>query len=106
MWNEVCYLGRLTVGDKTNEVGDKIKTITYDREVYCNEKSVKASEFYQAQAAGMKPEVVLEVMLIDYSKEKFVLYDDEEYTVLRTYKKSKEKIELTLTRGVNNATTT
>ena len=58
----------------------------------------------------MKPELTLEIMLADYNKEKYVKYDDgfgeEEYKVLRTYKTSTEKIELTLVRGVNNADST
>ena len=44
-------------------------------------------------------------MLCDYNKEKYVKYYEEEYTVLRTYKTSTERIELTLIRGVNNGTT-
>lgn len=101
MWSNVCYLGVLK--EFTNEVGDTIESITYDDEIYCNEKSIKASEFYQAQAVGMKPEVTLEIMLADYNKEKYVKYEEEEYTVLRTYKTSSERISLTLVRGVNNA---
>ena len=102
MWSDIAYLGRVV--ESKNDIGDYIETINYDNEVYCNEKSIKASEFYQAQAVGMKPEVTIELMLVDYSKEKHVKYDDEEYTVLRTYKTSSEKIELTLIRGINNAT--
>ena len=105
MWNDVCYLGKRI--KETDYIGDLIETIIYENEVYCNEKSIKSSEFYQAQAVGMKPEVTLELMLADYNKEKYVKYDDgfgeEEYTVLRTYKKSSDRIELTLVRGVNNA---
>ncbi|MGL5085315.1 MAG: hypothetical protein ACRC68_06285 [Clostridium sp.] len=100
MWSDVAYLGKVI--DGVNDIGDYIETISYDNEVYCNEKSIKASEFYQAQSVGMKPEVTLELMAADYSKEKHVKYDDEEYTVLRTYKTSSEKIEITLVRGVNN----
>lgn len=101
MWGNVCNLG---VFKKTiDDIGDVIETIVYYNEVYCNEKSIRASEFYQAQAVGMKPEVTLELMLADYNKEKYVKYDDEDYTVLRTYKTSHERIELTLVRGVNNA---
>lgn len=102
MWNDICYLGTLIKA--VDDIGDIIETIIYDNEVYCNEKSIRASEFYQAQAVGMKPEVTLELMLADYNKEKYVQYDDEEYTVLRTYKTSTERIELTLVRGVNNGT--
>lgn len=102
MWSDIAFLGRIV--ESENDIGDYIEVIIYDNEVYCNEKSIKASEFYQAQAVGMKPEVSIELMLVDYSKEKYIKYDDEEYTVLRTYKTSSEKIELTLIRGVNNAT--
>ncbi|MDU6297201.1 hypothetical protein [Clostridium celatum] len=109
MWNDICYLGKVV--KKENEIGDLVETIIYDDEVYCNEKSIKASEFYQAQSVGMKPELTLEIMLVDYNKEKYVRYDDgfgeEEYTVLRTYKISSEKMQLTLIKGVNsNAITT
>lgn len=101
MWSDVAYLGKVI--EEVNDIGDHIEAIKYDEEeVYCNEKSIKSSEFYQAQSVGMKPEVTIELMIADYSKEKHVKYDDEEYTVLRTYKTSPEKIELTLVRGVNN----
>lgn len=100
MWCDVAFLGK--AAESVNDIGDYIEAIIYDNEVYCNEKSIKASEFYQAQSVGMKPEVNIELMIADYSKEKYVKYDEEEYTVLRTYKTSKERIELTLIRGVNN----
>ena len=105
MWSNICVLGRAI--EKSNSIGDLIEVVEYDNEIFCNEKSIKSSEFYQAQSVGMKPELTLEIMLADYNKEKYVKYDDgfgeEEYKVLRTYKTSTEKIELTLVRGVNNA---
>ncbi|WP_278475745.1 hypothetical protein [Turicibacter sanguinis] len=105
MWSNICVLGRVI--EKSNSIGDLIEVIEYDNEIFCDEKSIKSSEFYQAQSVGMKPELTLEIMLADYNKEKYVKYDDgfgeEEYKVLRTYKTSTEKIELTLVRGVNNA---
>ena len=52
----------------------------------------------------MQPEIVLKVHQIDYNKQKYVKYEDEEYTILRTYKTSSEDIELTLTRGINVST--
>lgn len=108
MWSNICVLGRVI--EKSNSIGDLIEVIEYDNEIFCNEKSIKSSEFYQAQSVGMKPELTLEIMLADYNKEKYVKYDDgfgeEEYKVLRTYKTSTEKIELTLVRGVNNADST
>lgn len=101
MWNDVCNLG--VVENKINDIGDFIEVINYNNEIYCNEKSIRASEFYQAQAVGMKPEVTLEISAHDYNKEKYVKYNEEEYRVLRTYKTSSERMELTLVRGSNNA---
>lgn len=104
MWNNTCKLGMYE--EKVNEIGDLIKNINFNKEVFCNEKSVRYSEFYQAQAVGMKPEIILEIMAVDYEKEKYVMYEEEKYTVLKTYKKSSEKIELTLIRGVDYGNST
>ena len=103
MWSDVCYLGKVNSITDSDDIGDSPVGILYGSEVYCDEKSIKSSDFYQAQALGIKPEVTLELMLVDYNKEKYVRYDDIEYKVLRTYKSSPEKIEIILTRGVNNA---
>ncbi len=98
--NEIAYLGSVQAVE--NEFGDIYETVKYDNQyVYCSEKSVRQSEFYQAQAVGLKPTLVLVMMKYDYGDQKYVKYEDEEYTVLRTYKTG-EKIELTLTRGVEH----
>lgn len=102
MWCSECFLGNLNKIE--NDIGDIVETVIYSDYIFCNEKSVKSSEFYQAHSVGLKPEVVLEIKLADYNKEKFIKYENEEYTVLRTYKTSTENIELTLTRGVNVST--
>lgn len=101
MFDNTCKLGKYS--KVTNDIGDTIKTLVF-REVFCDEKSVRGSEFYQAQAVGIKPEIVLEVKQIDYENEKYVEYDSIQYTVLRTYKVKNEGIELTLTRGINVST--
>ena len=64
------------------------------REVICNETGVKRSEFYQAQAAGRKPELCVEITADDYDNEKYFEYDGVMYKVLRSYPKKKEQIEL------------
>lgn len=101
MGNNTLLLGHCIISDETDDIGDKIEKIVYDDEIFCNEKSVKSSEFYQAQAVGLRPEIVLEVWSEEYNKEKYVKYENEEYEVLRTYRTSSEKIELTLTRGID-----
>lgn len=101
MWSDVCKLGTLKTIE--NDIGDIVNSIKYGEDIFCNEKSVRYSEFYQAQAVGMKPELVLEIKQVDYNKENYVKYDEEVYRVLRTYKTSSENIELTLIRGVEDA---
>ncbi len=100
MWDNICFLG--VEKETENDIGDSVIGIVYDKEIFCKEKSVKASQFYQAQALGLKPETILEIMIADYNKEKYVKFEDEEFKVLRTYKTSSEKIELTLVRGIND----
>ncbi|WP_297634763.1 phage head closure protein [uncultured Clostridium sp.] len=98
--NELVLLGSY-LEDSTDDIGDPIKKINYSSEVFCEEKSIKYNEFYQAQAQGFKPEIILILWLDDYNNEKYLKYEDVEYTVFRKYKIGKEKIELTLTRGID-----
>lgn len=98
--NDVVLLGTL-IENGTDEIGDPIKEVNYSKEVFCEEKSVKYSEFYQAQSQGFKPEIVLVLWIDDYENEKYIKYEDVEYKVFRKYKINKEKIELVLTRGIN-----
>lgn len=65
-----------------------------ERAVICNEKGVKRSEFYQAQAAGYKPELCIELMACDYEGEGYFRYNDKLYKVIRTYPTKGERIEL------------
>lgn len=102
MWDNICFLGIEKEKETENDIGDSVIDIVYNKEIFCKEKSVKASQFYQAQALGLKPEIILEIMIADYNKEKYVKFEDEEFKVLRTYKTSSEKIELTLVRGIND----
>lgn len=82
------------------------ETITYDKFnrpkigytetfVYCNKKSVRQSEFYQAQAQGLKPELVVEVKQFD--NETHFRFNEKLYRIIRSYTKSDEIIELVLT---------
>lgn len=74
-----------------------------EREVFCNEIGVKRTEFYQAQAAGYKPELCVELMACDYSGEGYFRYSGRLYKVIRTYPAKGERIELTCTALVNQS---
>ena len=110
MWNKTCRLGMYEYHN--NEIGEPEKAIEFsDVELYCNQKSVRASEFYQANTTGYKPEITLEVNVVDYEEftdddevlTVFVMYKQRIYTVIRTYQSTAEKIELVLQRGVLDA---
>ena len=77
------------------------------RKVFAELKSIGQSEFYQAQAVGLKPEIKFVLPdYLEYSNEQIVRFQEfgkdteEEYTVLRTYRNN-NLIELVCKRGVD-----
>lgn len=91
-WRDVAYLCRET------ETLDKFhrpqKGAWKKREVVCNIKGVKRSEFYQAQSAGYKPEISVEIKVFDYERERYLEFDGAMYKIIRTYPVSAESVEL------------
>ncbi len=69
-------------------------TTEVSRTVFCNQKSVKRTEFYKAHAIGLKPEISLEMRNVDYSGEGHVRWDGKLYDVLRTHSEYGEWVEL------------
>lgn len=64
------------------------------RTVNCDVKGVKRTEFYQAQAAGYKPEITVEVKQIDYERERYLEHNGVMYKIIRTYPVKNECLEL------------
>ena len=95
MWRDIIELGTTT---ETFVHGEPVQSITY-RTVYANKKSVKRSEFYQAAATGLKPELVFEVHTFELSNDKKVRYNGKEYAIIRTYEIG-DTTELTITSFV------
>ena len=92
----------------TDEYGDP-KTQETGREVFCREASVGQSEFYQAHANGLKPEIKLVIGdYLDYNGEQLLRYtpkgqtEEQLYRVLRTFRDGQE-LELICYREVNPA---
>jgi SPP1 family predicted phage head-tail adaptor len=86
--------------------GDIVTTET-ERSVFAEIKSIGQSEFYQAQAVGLKPEIKFVLAdYLDYQNEKKLHYQcfneakEEEYTILRTYRNN-NLLELVCKRGVD-----
>lgn len=93
----------------TDEYGDWSVT-EQTTEVFAEVQSIGMTEFYQAQATGLRPEIKFILAdYLDYSGQKIVRYspfagtDNDpvyEYTVIRTYR-SGNQLELTCHRGVD-----
>lgn len=104
MYNEVIKLVSTT--NEVNEYGDLIATEN-ERVVFALLKSIGQSEFYQAQALGLKPEIKFVIAdYLDYKNEKTIKYQainedmEHEYSVIRTYRKD-NTLEIVCKRGVD-----
>ena len=103
MYNEVVYLISLVDNGNVDEYGDPIKNEVRAQR-FARFKSITQSEFYQAQTAGLKPELKLELPdYLDYADQTEVAYNGCLYKVLRTYRTMSNSIELTLYGGVRDA---
>ena len=103
MFDSVIKLMKET--NTVNEYGDTVQTFT-ERTVFAEVKSITQSEFYQAQATGLKPEIKFVIAdFVDYQGEKILSYKPfgsasaEDYTVLRTYR-NKINLEIVCKRGI------
>ena len=73
---------------------DGFNTVTTsDVEVWADKKSVKRTEFYMAQSAGIEVTTVFEVS--DYSNEKVIVYQGKVYDIIRAYQNGSGPYELT-----------
>ena len=73
--------------------GDAVKSYT-DTTVWANKKSATRAEFYGANAAGIKVDIVFEVNAEDYKDQTVVQYGLVSYEVMRAYQKGLGPYEL------------
>ena len=72
-----------------------VKRIEKRREVFCDERSITQTEFYQAAASGLKPEYKFVLAdYLDYDGQKEVEYEGVRYSIKRTYRNGTE-LEIT-----------
>lgn len=76
-----------------NDIGD-LEENEIEREVFANKKSVRASEFYQAMAIGLRPEIMFEIRASEYLDERSLIWENRKYDIIRTYSKNGEMLEL------------
>lgn len=104
--NEVLFF--VTQSQCVDDLGDPVITET-SREVFCREISIGQTEFYQAHANGLKPELKLEIAdYLDYEGEQLIDYtpkgqtEMQRFRILRTFT-SGHSLELVVYREVNPA---
>lgn len=84
-----------TVPD-VNDLGNTIET-EVKRQIFADKKSIRQSEFYQASATGLKPELMFEVWTDEYQNEEALYYNGKKYKIIRTYDKNVRTMELICT---------
>ncbi len=92
----------ITYVNNVDDICDIIST-PIERKVLADISSIKQSEFYQAQANGLKPEFTFIIRAFEYRGEESVKYGNKTYRILRTYDRLDGNIELTCIGAVNNA---
>ena len=98
MYNEVIYL--LATQSEVNEVGDQIEKQEKAMR-FAKIKSIGQSEFYQAQAQGLKPEIKFVLPdYLDYNNQEELIYNNFRYKVLRTFRTEKNELEIVCYGGV------
>ena len=82
-WRDVIELGQQS---ETVTSGMVTKSWTYAT-VFCNKKSVRQSETYEAASVGLKPELMFEIRSIDYAQQERVRFNSKVYEITRAYDK-------------------
>lgn len=96
MFEEILLINR-AVTDKDSAGFEKTEDAPAACSVMAERKSTARSEFYAAQAAGIKADVVFVIWLAEYSGENIVRAADGDYSVVRTYVTGRDHLEMTCT---------
>lgn len=93
---------------ESNPTYDSQGNPTYTRteqQRFVREESVSRSEFYTAAQADLQPELILVLShYIDYDGQRLAEYHGEEYSIIRTYRRNTDELELVLSRRISNGT--
>jgi SPP1 family predicted phage head-tail adaptor len=98
LFKDVISLISITTTE--NAMGDSVET-PVKRTVYADKQSIRQSEFYQAAATGLRPEIMFVIRSIDYNQEPKLEYNSKTYSIIRTYDKDGELTEL-VCQGIVN----
>ena len=83
--NDILTLVARTLDDYGNTTSET------RQDVFCRLDSIDRSEFYQAQATDLRPELKFVLSdYYDYGGEYLCIYNSDWYRVIRTYRKGQE----------------
>ncbi|MDD5589475.1 MAG: phage head closure protein [Candidatus Nanoarchaeia archaeon] len=91
----------ISISYSENDYGNMVETET-KKTVYADVQAIRQSEFYQANATGLRPEKTFVIRAIEYSNEPRIEYNSKYYTVIRTYDKDGELLELICSEKVGH----
>jgi len=105
----MTYDNELTLIAQTIEddgIGNQIP-VEAETNILCGLKSIGRTEFYNAAANDLKPEMILVVHPYEYSGERYIKFSENEspkqrYSVIKTYKANMEDLELTCEKVIGN----
>ena len=86
----------------TSDDNGDVKNIPIERKVLADMASIKQTEFYQAQANGLKPEITFIVRSFEYKGEKNIKHGEKNYRLLRSFDRLDGFTELVCIGVVNN----
>lgn len=95
-WKDVCYLCNEV--ETLDKLGRPKKSYT-EKKIFCNKKSIRQNEFYQAKVDGYKPEVMIIIKSCEYNNENHLKIENKLYRISRTYEKG-DDMELICTSMV------
>ena len=91
MFSEVIEL--ISFNTSIDENGFEISTETKE-EVFADKKSVRSTEFYEAQKLGYKLSVMFVIRPYEYNGQEYIYYENNKYKIERTYEKNTEQLEI------------
>ena len=99
MWNnEITLIAKKITGqDKLKQnITEEVKT-----KLLCRKRSITRSEFYQANQAGIRPSLVVDIHSFEYDNQELAEFDGKKYRILKTYPIDLETLELTMTEKLS-----
>lgn len=87
------------LNETLDDWGNPVRSIQ-EWEVFAERKSVTMSEFYKAASQDLKPTVIFEVYEEEYLDADSVVSEGVEYSIIRTYQPTMDKLELVCERKI------